>query len=339
MRLQSSCLVDNESRITFLLSLAERVAPAPPKKGEEHLHRVDLEATSAQLLAQTLAAYYQLLSGQYTTVYAHIAASEKLLDSLDGVDGRVSSAFYRVAADYYKAKLQYAKFYKTSLLFLGCLGDVNELPLDEAVERAHDLSLAALLSDEIYNFGELLMHQILEKLDNSPHAWLNSASTVNELSSTLREGPPLRANGTRKKPSASQSSGVHFKNGAPPPARIVSQWLALVAAKFVPKNTKDPPPTGPIAVHCVAGLGRAPVLVAIALIEAGMPNLEAVEYIRSRRRGALNMKQIHFLDSYKRRGKGKLIGACGGGAGDAASGDGARASPIPGKDKDKCTIM
>ncbi|KAJ3354901.1 26S proteasome regulatory subunit [Allomyces javanicus] len=167
-------LPDNESRITFLLSLAERVAPVPPKKGEEHLHRVDLEATSAHLLAQTSAAYYQLLSGHYTTVYAHIAASEKLLDSLDGVDSRVSSAFYRVAADYYKAKLQYAKFYKTSLLFLGCLGDVNELPLDEAVERAHDLSLAALLSDEIYNFGELLMHQILEKLDNSPHAWLKA---------------------------------------------------------------------------------------------------------------------------------------------------------------------
>ncbi|KNE57889.1 hypothetical protein AMAG_04734 [Allomyces macrogynus ATCC 38327] len=132
---------------------------------------------------------------------------------------------------------------------------------------------------------------------------------------------------------------LNFKDGDPPPATIVSQWLGLVAAKFVPKNTKVHCPRGTIAVHCVAGLGRAPVLVAIALIEAGMPNLEAVEYIRSRRRGALNMKQIHFLDSYKRRGKGKLIGACGGGAGDAASGDGARVSPIPGKDKDKCTIM
>ncbi len=35
-----------------------------------------------------------------------------------------------------------------------------------------------------------------------------------------------------------------------------------------------------IAVHCVAGLGRAPVLVAIALIEAGMKYEDAVEMIR-----------------------------------------------------------
>jgi protein tyrosine phosphatase type 4A len=67
------------------------------------------------------------------------------------------------------------------------------------------------------------------------------------------------------------------------------------------------------------------------LIEAGMANLEAVEFIRSRRRGALNMKQIHFLDSYKRRGKGKLAGL---------SGDVGSSSNLAGdKDKDKCCIM
>lgn len=39
--------------------------------------------------------------------------------------------------------------------------------------------------------------------------------------------------------------------------------------------------SGPcLAVHCVAGLGRAPVLVAIALIEAGMKYEDAVEMIR-----------------------------------------------------------
>jgi protein tyrosine phosphatase type 4A len=57
-------------------------------------------------------------------------------------------------------------------------------------------------------------------------------------------------------------------------------------------------------VHCVAGLGRAPALVAIALIELGMQPLDAVEYIRSKRRGAFNKPQINYLDAYKpTRGK------------------------------------
>jgi len=61
-----------------------------------------------------------------------------------------------------------------------------------------------------------------------------------------------------------------------------------------------------IAVHCVAGLGRAPILVALAFIEAGMEPLDAVELIRSKRRGAFNSRQLKYLRSYKpRSGKGR----------------------------------
>eukprot|EP00835_Amoeboradix_gromovi_P005021 NODE_434_length_8679_cov_0.241142.p9 type:complete len:114 gc:universal NODE_434_length_8679_cov_0.241142:7040-6699(-) len=55
-----------------------------------------------------------------------------------------------------------------------------------------------------------------------------------------------------------------------------------------------------IAVHCVAGMGRAPVLIAIALIEHGMQNLDAIDFIREKRRGAFNNLQIVFIDRYKR---------------------------------------
>lgn len=84
-----------------------------------------------------------------------------------------------------------------------------------------------------------------------------------------------------------------FDDGAAPPKEVVEGWLQLLKKKFKEK------PGSCIAVHCVAGLGRAPVLVALALIESGMKYEDAVEFIRRRRRGAINAKQLSYLEQYK----------------------------------------
>lgn len=88
---------------------------------------------------------------------------------------------------------------------------------------------------------------------------------------------------------------LSFVDGSPPSQEIVEKWLNLVKKEF----TDDPETC--VGVHCVTGLGRAPVLVAIALIELGMKYEEAVEAIRTKRRGAINSKQLDFLAKYKRR--------------------------------------
>lgn len=49
---------------------------------------------------------------------------------------------------------------------------MDDLTLEEKRTRAYDLSIAALVSETIYNFGELLLHPILDSLIDSPHAWL-----------------------------------------------------------------------------------------------------------------------------------------------------------------------
>mmetsp|Transcript_3231 Transcript_3231/g.5424 ORF Transcript_3231/g.5424 Transcript_3231/m.5424 type:complete len:180 (+) Transcript_3231:731-1270(+) len=98
------------------------------------------------------------------------------------------------------------------------------------------------------------------------------------------------------------SSGVtvhelQFKDGAPPSEEIRTKWLDLVEASFLKHEIED---NERISVHCVAGLGRAPVLVAIALIEfCNMEPVDAVQYIRERRRGAINLKQFQYLEAYK----------------------------------------
>jgi len=95
-----------------------------------------------------------------------------------------------------------------------------------------------------------------------------------------------------------QSAGITchdwaFDDGTPPPQSVIKNWVSLLAHRFQEE------PNSCVAVHCVAGLGRAPVLVAIALIEAGMKFEEAVEMIREARRGAINAKQLQYLSEYK----------------------------------------
>ena len=50
-----------------------------------------------------------------------------------------------------------------------------------------------------------------------------------------------------------------------------------------------------IAVHCVAGLGRAPFLVALAIVYKGCKPQDAINLIRKNRRGALNPIQANYI--------------------------------------------
>jgi len=86
-----------------------------------------------------------------------------------------------------------------------------------------------------------------------------------------------------------------FGDGEAPSDEIISDWLRLVNDVASKK--------GAIGVHCVAGLGRAPVLVAVALVEKGMDPLDAITFIRERRKGAINRRQLQYLSGYKRRSR------------------------------------
>ena len=50
-----------------------------------------------------------------------------------------------------------------------------------------------------------------------------------------------------------------------------------------------------IAVHCVAGLGRAPFLVALAIVYKGCKPQNAIKLIRNNRKGALNPVQANYI--------------------------------------------
>lgn len=93
-----------------------------------------------------------------------------------------------------------------------------------------------------------------------------------------------------------------YDDGTFPPANVVDDWFEILREKAQNK------PDAAVAVHCVAGLGRAPVMVAIALIELGMKYEEAVETIRDQRRGAINAKQLSYLEKYRPKSRLKKNG-------------------------------
>ncbi|KAK8802983.1 hypothetical protein WA538_002125 [Blastocystis sp. DL] len=86
-----------------------------------------------------------------------------------------------------------------------------------------------------------------------------------------------------------------FADGSIPPDDVVKEFIDLCDSRFGP-DSKNPKAT--ISIHCKAGLGRAPTLVTIALIEHGMNNLDAIQTVKKYRQEAFNQKQLLALTRY-----------------------------------------
>uniref|UniRef100_A0A8C4MDZ3 26S proteasome non-ATPase regulatory subunit 13 n=1 Tax=Equus asinus TaxID=9793 RepID=A0A8C4MDZ3_EQUAS len=95
---------------------------------------------------------------------------EEMLNNLPGVTS-VHSRFYDLSSKYYQTIGNHASYYKDALRFLGCV-DIKDLPVSEQQERAFTLGLAGLLGEGVFNFGELLMHPVLESLRSTDRQWL-----------------------------------------------------------------------------------------------------------------------------------------------------------------------
>ena len=153
---------DGQQALTFLRSVQSFVdTPTTPE---------------AHLLATTESAHFSLLLGDIPAVQSALAGASRVLDSLDNVPGIMHASFYRVSGDLHKSRAEYSEYYKNSLLYLACVHDIaTDLSAEERTARAHDLGIAALMGETIYNFGELLMHPILEDLRTSKdYQWLHS---------------------------------------------------------------------------------------------------------------------------------------------------------------------
>ncbi|GMK55133.1 hypothetical protein CspeluHIS016_0201890 [Cutaneotrichosporon spelunceum] len=162
-----------ELTLKFLESVHSRLRSPYPTEATEDAPAQPAPARpvpEAYILSLSALAYAQLLLGDLPGCKKRLDECEKLLNEQDNVDPLVYAGYYGVAADYYKVKADYGPYYKNALLYLACV-DEKELSDADRRGRAHDLCIAALLGDTIYNFGELLQHPILQTLDGD-YAWI-----------------------------------------------------------------------------------------------------------------------------------------------------------------------
>ncbi|KAK9247218.1 hypothetical protein V1506DRAFT_470840 [Lipomyces tetrasporus] len=155
----SATFQDKSEALEFMTALAEKVNT--PASQDAYVY--------AQIETARVKLQIQDVDGARVT----LDAAGATLDKFDSVESIINAAYYSVNADYYKAKVDFAAYYRNSLRFLACI-NITDLTLTAQRERAYDLSIAALLGESIYNFGELLLHPILDSLVGTEFEWLRS---------------------------------------------------------------------------------------------------------------------------------------------------------------------
>ena len=86
---------------------------------------------------------------------------------------------------------------------------------------------------------------------------------------------------------------IPIADGSVPDDEMVKNWKKIIMAEMEKKNMA-------IAVHCMSGLGRAPLFVCIGLISFGkIDPTDAITMVRAKIPRALNSKQVSYVCNIK----------------------------------------
>ncbi|CAI2338978.1 unnamed protein product [Caenorhabditis sp. 36 PRJEB53466] len=103
-------------------------------------------------------------------IRAQIDSTQQEVEALVGVTA-VHAPFYRVSSLYLRETGDFAGYYREALRYLG-VEDTSTLTTEQKQVHAVLLGFAALLGENVHNFGELLAHPILKSLQGTREEWL-----------------------------------------------------------------------------------------------------------------------------------------------------------------------
>jgi 26S proteasome regulatory subunit N9 len=140
-----------------------------PLEGINFLSKFIKDDQEANAYLNIKIGHYHLILGQLDQVKELSVKAEKMLNE-SSMDASIHAGYYRLMADYFKAKNSYPQYYHNALLYLSSV-PLESLPLEEKQERAYELAISALLGEGLYNFGKLLLHPVL---DNVYFRWIET---------------------------------------------------------------------------------------------------------------------------------------------------------------------
>lgn len=114
----------------------------------------------ASILSSILICRIKLDRGDLEGVKAILEEVSPLVDAETGVTP-VHGRYFQLSSDFHQFMGNHNNYYRDALRYLGCI-DLSEQDPNDLKQRAFALSLAGLLGDEIFNFGELLQHDIIK---------------------------------------------------------------------------------------------------------------------------------------------------------------------------------
>lgn len=158
-------------RAEFGSSQKEALAFLTPLLGEsEKEGTVFTRDPQAHVLLLSHIAYLQLKDGDNASSKKTFEDASELVDH-SNMTAPVYSIYFRAVAEYHNVVGTAVEFFQNALQFLAYTPP-ESLSIEEQRQWAFDIGIAALVGVGIYNFGEVLSHQIVHSLAATEHEWL-----------------------------------------------------------------------------------------------------------------------------------------------------------------------
>ncbi|XP_042005468.1 26S proteasome non-ATPase regulatory subunit 13 homolog B-like [Salvia splendens] len=149
-----------DAAISYLEGVIEKLLTTSKVRIEESILYINMQI-----------GLFKLEQGDQKECKKLLEEGKNTLDSMTDIDPSVYASYYWISSQYHKARQEFAEFYRSALLYLAYTS-VETLSESFKLDLAFDLSLSALLGENIYNFGELLAHPIIKSLMGTKVEWL-----------------------------------------------------------------------------------------------------------------------------------------------------------------------